>query len=96
MKKFLTAFILAALTIVSISAAAADSELTGSWEGWYYAAQGQTGLTLTINENNTGAFEFYNMPGRSNAKSGSDEVSVNESGGVGTVTAGEWIEEAPG
>ena len=96
MKKFLTVFILAALTIVSMSAAAADSELTGSWEGWYYAAQGQTGLTLTINEDNTGAFEFYNMPGRSNAKSGSYEVSVSESGGVVTVTAGEWIEEAPG
>ena len=52
-------------------AAFAAPRVTGVWEGYYYANQGQTGLTLTLREDGTGTFEFYHMPGRSNAKDGS-------------------------
>ena len=38
-------------------------------------------------------FEFYNMPGRSNAASGSYTVTVSEENGVLTVEGDEWIEK---
>ncbi len=81
------------LLIALFGTAAHAEEYTGSYEGWYYANQGQTGLTLTINEDNTGVFEFYNMPGRSNAASGSYTVTVSEENGVLTVEGDEWIEK---
>ena len=38
------------LCTVSMAAPADVSPLAGTYEGWYYANQGQTGLTLTVNE----------------------------------------------
>ena len=72
--------------------AAEPLDLTGVWEGWYYANQGQTGLTLTVYEDQTGVFEFYNMPGRSNAKDGSYTIEVSVDDGVYRIVGKEWIE----
>lgn len=73
------------------------SEISGTYEGWYYAVQGQTGLTLTIKDDSTGVFDFYNMPGMSNAKDGKYTVSIeNNEDGSYTVKGKEWIEEPSG
>lgn len=65
--------------------------LDGTWEGWYYANQGQTGLTLTI-KNGEGVFEFYNMPGKSNAKDGSYTVQATKTDKGYRIDGVEWIE----
>ena len=100
MKKF-TCLIFAALFLFTsclISASASDeaAAFAGSYEGWYYANQGQTGLTLTVNEDGTGVFEFYNMPGELNAKNGSYTVSVSYDGGQYIVEGDEWIDRPSG
>jgi hypothetical protein len=81
-------------TTCLIGAAANDvGTFAGIYEGWYYANQGQTGLTLTVNEDGTGVFEFYNMPGKSNAKDGSYTVSLSYDGGQYIVEGKEWIDQ---
>jgi len=43
--------------------------LIGVWEGSYFANQGETGLTLTVWEENgkyKATFYFYNIPGKTN------------------------------
>lgn len=100
MKKITCLMIAALLLFTSclIGAAASDevSAFAGSYEGWYYANQGQTGLTLTVNEDGTGVFEFYNMPGKSNAKDGSYTVSVSYDGGQYIIEGEEWIDQPSG
>lgn len=91
--KFMSAFILCA-AFLCISAYADD--ITGTYEGWYYANQGQTGLTLTINDDYTGIFEFYNMPGSSNAKDGSYYVKVSQTDNGWRVDGTEWINQPSG
>lgn len=94
MKKII---IMAAAAAAFISTAAYASEYEGTYEGWYYANQGQTGLTLTINGDDTGVFEFYNMPGKSNAKDGSYSVTVSEnSDGILEVKGDKWIKQPSG
>ncbi len=98
MKKllFLTVSAFAAVTITA-AAAFASEDIAGTYEGWYYANQGQTGLTLTIDEDNTGVFEFYNLPGKTNAKDGSYKVEVSQNDdGTYTVSGTEWIEQPSG
>ena len=56
MKKLFILFI-AAFALITINAYAAE-DITGTYEGWYYADQGQTGLTLTVNKDGSGVFEF--------------------------------------
>lgn len=80
----------AVAAVFSMNAFAAGA-IDGSYEGWYYANQGQTGLTLTI-DGEEGVFEFYNMPGRTNAKDGSYTVKVTESNGTVKITGVQWIE----
>jgi hypothetical protein len=71
----------------------AENEFEGTYEGWYYANQGQTGLTLTIKDGE-GVFEFYNMPGKSNAANGSYTVTVKENEENNYRIDGvEWIEK---
>ncbi len=90
MKKLFILFI-AAFALITINAYAAE-DITGTYEGWYYADQGQTGLTLTVNKDGSGVFEFYNMPGKSNAANGSYTVTVSEENGQYIVTGDEWID----
>lgn len=95
-------FLLFVLTLITAAisctvSAETSSELAGVYEGWYYANQGQTGLTLTINDDNTGVFEFYSLPGNNNAKSGSYKVEVTKSSdGIYTVSGTEWIDDSSG
>lgn len=72
------------------------ADIAGVYEGWYYANQGQTGLSLTIYTDGTGEFEFYNMPGKSNAKDGKYTVSITVSGDTVKVVGKEWIEKPSG
>ena len=81
------------LCTVSMAAPADVSPLAGTYEGWYYANQGQTGLTLTVNEDGTGVFEFYNMPGRSNAEDGSYTIKATLENGNYVNKGDEWIEK---
>ena len=77
-------------------AAFAAPRVTGVWEGYYYANQGQTGLTLTLREDGTGIFEFYNMPGRSNAADGSYTVEYTVDGTELSLVGKDWIEQPSG
>jgi hypothetical protein len=99
MKRKLLSILLCLAVILSITGAAfatggssQSSSLDGVYEGYYYAAQGQTGLTLTIT-GDTATFEFYNLPGKSNAKSGSYSMSVTEKDGTYTLKGTKWIEQ---
>jgi hypothetical protein len=50
-----------------------NNDLVGIWEGSYVAFQGETGLTLNVwkeGEYYIAIFDFYNLPGKTNAKNG--------------------------
>ena len=71
--------------------------LIGIWEGRYFAAQGETGLTLEVYEENgkyRAVFNFYNLPGRTNAKNGSYtmKVAYSRETGIYSLVGEEWIE----
>lgn len=94
---FLSALLLAALVPVQVLAAGPMDEVLGVYEGYYYATQGQTGVTLTVYQENGGVkaiFDFYNLPNRTNAKDGAFYMDVTHDAGTGTYffDAGEWIE----
>jgi len=75
-------------------------ELVGTWEGSYYATQGETGLTLDVYEENgkyMAIFRFYNLPGKTNVEAGSYRMGVSYILGKGTtkkydLNFQEWIE----
>ena len=98
--KRLTSILLAVslfLTAFGAPVWAADiSELVGSYEGWYYASQGQTGLTLTVEADGTGVFEFYNMPGKTNAKNGSYTIKVSVTNNDFRIVGDNWIDKPSG
>jgi len=55
-------------------------EFVGVWEGSYVAGQGETGLTLTVyveGGNYKAIFDFYNLPGRSNAVNGKYYMNIS-------------------
>ena len=62
-------------------------EIVGVWDGWYCCGT----VTLTINNNMTGVFDFVHSSGRS----GSYKVSVECSNGVYNVKGKEWIVRPP-
>ncbi len=85
------------LCVVGASAAQDPmTEILGTYEGYYYAHQGQTGVTLTVYQDGfdvKAIFEFYNLPNRTNAKEGSFYMDVTYSDGTYYFDAGEWIEK---
>ncbi|MBR2490270.1 MAG: S-layer homology domain-containing protein [Ruminiclostridium sp.] len=85
------------LMVVGASAAKDPmTEILGTYEGYYYAHQGQTGVTLTVYREGDGVkaiFEFYNLPNHTNAKEGSFYMDVTWSNGSYYFDAGEWIEK---
>ena len=92
MKKCICLFMIVSMLVGIIPGTAfANETIDGTYEGWYYANQGQTGLTLTV-ENGEGVFEFYNMPGKSNAKDGSYTVKVKETDNGYKIVGEQWIE----
>jgi len=83
---------------------AALKELVGTWEGSYYATQGETGLTLDVQEENgkyRAIFRFYNLPGKTNVEAGSYRMGVSYILAKGTtkkydLNFREWIEQPSG
>jgi len=72
--------------------------LVGVYKGSYFANQGETGLTLTVyKESNTykATFDFYNLPGKSNARNGkySMDVSYNQSTKKYYLKGTKWINQ---
>lgn len=87
-----------AMQLVPLAARAADpmEDILGVYEGYYYASQGQTGVTLTVYEEEGAVkaiFEFYNLPNRTNAKSGSFYMDVLYKDGEYHFDATTWIEK---
>lgn len=72
-------------------------DLVGVYEGSYFSSQGETGLTLTVYEENGGyraLFDFYNLPGRTNAKEGSYTMDVTVTDqGTFRFEADQWVEK---
>jgi hypothetical protein len=63
-----------------------SDEILGVYVGSYTASQGETGLTLTVFEENgtyRALFEFYNLPGNSNAEHGSYYMNVSYDSNTG-------------
>jgi len=72
------------------------TEILGTYEGYYYARQGQTGVTLTVyreGDQVKAIFDFYNLPDRTNSQEGSFYMDVTYSNGSYYFDAGEWIEK---
>jgi hypothetical protein len=68
----------------------------GVYRGSYFANQGETALTLTVfmeRDRCRAHFEFYNLPGRTNAESGDYfmDVTYDETMMEFTFTGVEWI-----
>ena len=84
------------LCVVGASAAKDPmTDILGTYEGYYYANQGQTGVTLTVYREGDGVkaiFDFYNLPNRTNAQEGSFYMNVSYSNGTYYFDAGEWIQ----
>ena len=74
-----------------------ENDLVGVWKGSYFAGQGETAMILTVYEER-GAYmaiwDFYNLPGRSNAGEGKFylQVSYNRAREKFYLKATEWIE----
>lgn len=92
--------LLMALLCAPAWAAGPMEDVLGVYEGYYYAYQGQTGVTLSVYQEGGGVkaiFDYYNLPNRSNAEEGSFYMDVTYDAGKGTYVfdAGEWIEKSP-
>lgn len=91
--------LLCQLLVVGASAASSTDRILGTYDGYYYAHQGQTGVTLTVYQEGSqvkAIFDFYNLPNRSNAKEGSFYMDVSYDDGAYTFQAGSWIEKPSG
>jgi hypothetical protein len=90
MKKLLSVLLAAVFISVSgmtLSAVSANEDkILGVWKGSYGQTAGETGATLTVKKTYQGVrgrWEFYNLPGRNNAKSGSFDVRVTYNSATG-------------
>ena len=75
-----------------------NADILGIYKGSYFANQGETGLTLIVYNEEArykAVFNFYNLPGRSNAKSGSYymDVSYDIDTGEYYFKATDWINQ---
>ena len=95
-KTMVAAVLLALLTTGAFAQAEqALRKLVGTWEGSYYAGQGETGLILNVYEENgsyKAIFHFYNLPYKTNSKEGSYEMSVSYTEGKYNLIFQKWIE----
>lgn len=96
MKRKLIFSISLIFTLLTISCDSSN-DLTGTWKGSYKAAQGETGLTLNVYNANgryEAIFDFYNLPGKTNAKEGKYYMygTYNESTKKYKLIGYEWIE----
>jgi len=92
-KLFLSFIIVFGFLIISCNL---SNDIVGIWEGSYSASQGKTGLTLNVykaNDHYEAIFDFYNLPGKTNAKAGKYYMygSYNELTGKYNLIGYEWI-----
>jgi len=78
-----------------------ESDLIGVWKGSYTAGQGETALILTVYEEHgscVAIFDFYNLPGKSNAREGKYymDVSYNKQREKFYLKGTKWIENPGG
>ncbi len=71
-------------------------KIIGTYKGSYFASQGETGLTLSVYKENDklkALFDFYNLPGKSNAESGKYymDVTYDASTQEYIFTSTQWI-----
>lgn len=95
---FLCILMLAAFLPTQVLAAEPMTEVLGVYEGYYYASQGQTGVTLTVYQENSSVkaiFDFYNLPNRTNAEEGSFYMDVSYDGDQYYFDATDWLEKPP-
>lgn len=95
------AMVLQLLTVGSFAASGSPmKQVLGTYEGYYYASQGQTGVTLTVYEEGgqvKAIFDFYNLPNKTNAKAGKFYMNVSQNAdGSYFFDAAEWIERPSG
>ena len=92
--------IITGMRVFSFAASDPMENILGVYEGYYYATQGQTGVTLTVYEEDQevkAIFEFYNLPNRTNAKEGSYNMTVSaKEDGSYYFKAGSWIDHPSG
>ena len=87
------------LFVIPAQAAGPMEEVLGVYEGYYYAQQGQTGVTLTVYQEGGAVkalFDFYNLPNRTNAKDGKFYMDVSYDNGIYTFDATQWIDRPSG
>jgi len=87
------------LFVIPAQAAGPMEEVLGVYEGYYYAHQGQTGVTLTVYQEGGAVkalFDFYNLPNRTNAKDGKFYMDVSYDNGIYTFDATQWIDRPSG
>ncbi len=82
------------------AAAFRASVLTGTWEGSYTCAQGETGLRLTMTAREDGSvdaqFAFFALPANPNVPSGSFSMVGSHAREGLTLTQSRWIDQPPG
>ncbi|SHN47088.1 hypothetical protein [Cryptosporangium aurantiacum] len=80
-------------------APAAQDGVTGTWKGTYTCNQGETGLTLTIEGQDsalTATFEFYPTSSNPNVEKGSYKMGGNVTDGRLALIGTDWIEQPAG
>lgn len=87
------------IAVIGIFLGSRDSldDILGTYKGSYFATQGETGLTLTVykeDDKYKALFDFYNLPGMTNAKNGKYymDVSYDKKTDKYVFVATEWIE----
>lgn len=96
---FLCLAMLGTLFVLPAQAAGPMEEVLGVYEGYYFANQGQTGVTLTVYQEGgqtKALFDFYNLPNRTNAKDGKFYMDVSYDSGTYHFDATEWIDQPSG
>ncbi len=70
--------------------------IAGEWVGSYTCAQGDTGLTLTVDAAGRTEFSFYALPGNVAAKPGRFEMRAKVTGKSVEFTQVRWIQQPGG
>lgn len=107
MKRKMTSLLLVLALVLAMSAAVQPAlaaagpmeEILGVYEGYYYATQGQTGVTLSVYQEGSevkAIFDFYNLPNRTNAEEGKFCMDVRYEGGQYYFDATDWIDQPSG
>jgi len=95
-RKIITVVLLVFVFGFLIISCNSSNDIVGIWKGSYSATQGITGLTFNVynaNDHYEAIFDFYNLPGETNAKEGKYYMygSYNELTGRYNFIGYEWI-----